>query len=89
VHIPFRPWSPGLVGARMSTMAESYYVARGRRDPEWLAEQRAGALERERARREREPESFRAPTLAILPWPGSRLPARVSRRVSGTRSARP
>ena len=41
-------------------MAESYYAARSRRDPEWREEAIAGALERERARREADPEAFRA-----------------------------
>jgi hypothetical protein len=41
-------------------VAESYYAARSRRDPEWRREQLAGAREREQARRERDPEAFKA-----------------------------
>lgn len=41
-------------------MAESYYAARSRRDSDWRLRAIAGALERERARRERDPEAFRA-----------------------------
>ena len=41
-------------------MAESYYAERAARDPEWRRQAIAGALERERARRERDPEAFRA-----------------------------
>ena len=39
---------------------ESYYAARSRRDPEWRLEQIAGAVERERRRREAHPEAHRA-----------------------------
>jgi hypothetical protein len=37
-----------------------YFVERAARDPVWRAEQISGALALERARREADPESFRA-----------------------------
>ena len=37
-----------------------YFVERAARDPDWRAAQIAGAAERERARREADPEGFRA-----------------------------
>jgi hypothetical protein len=42
------------------TVAESYYAARSRRDPDWRREQISGAAERERARRDADPELHRA-----------------------------
>jgi hypothetical protein len=41
-------------------VAESNYAARSRRDPAWREEQLAGAAERERRRRELDPEGVRA-----------------------------
>jgi hypothetical protein len=41
-------------------VAESYYSARSRRDPEWRLRVIAEQAERERRRRERDPEAFRA-----------------------------
>jgi hypothetical protein len=41
-------------------VAESYYAARSRRDPEWRLQAIAGAVERERTRRENDPEGHRA-----------------------------
>jgi hypothetical protein len=44
----------------MGNVAESYYSARSRRDPAWRRRVIAEQAERERARRERDPETFRA-----------------------------
>ena len=41
-------------------MAESYYAARSRRDPAWRKRQLREAVERERRRRELDPEKARA-----------------------------
>jgi hypothetical protein len=41
-------------------VAESYYSARSRRDPEWRLRAIAGARERERRQREVDPEGHRA-----------------------------
>ncbi len=41
-------------------MAESYYSARSRRDPDWHAAQLAGAAKREARRRELDPDGLRA-----------------------------
>jgi hypothetical protein len=41
-------------------VGEPYYAARIRRDPEWRPQAIAAAVEHERARRENNPEAFRA-----------------------------
>jgi hypothetical protein len=45
---------------RIGPVAETYYSRRSARDPEWRAAQLEGAKERERRRRESDPEGVRA-----------------------------
>ena len=58
---PAGPHSSSASSSRQNrAVAESYYAARSRRDPAWRDAQIAGAKDRERRRREEDPERVRA-----------------------------